>query len=62
MNDEKEKYANGVPLDASKMSKEEKLKAIEQLKAILTDKRAQKYTDSAEIYFGNRENGTMAYR
>lgn len=29
MNDEKEKYANGVPLDASKMSNEEKLKAIE---------------------------------
>lgn len=29
MNDEKEKYANGKPLDASKMSKEEKIKAIE---------------------------------
>ena len=29
MNDEKEKYANGTPLDASKMSKEEKQKAIE---------------------------------
>ena len=29
MNDEREKYANGKPLDASKMSKEEKIKAIE---------------------------------
>jgi len=29
MNDEKEKYSNGKSLDASKMSKEEKLKAIE---------------------------------
>ena len=29
MNDEKQKYANGDSLDASKMSKEEKLKAIE---------------------------------
>jgi len=29
MNDEKEKYSNGVPLDESKMSNDEKIKAIE---------------------------------
>ena len=29
MSDEKEKYANGIPLDASKMCQTEKIKAIE---------------------------------